>query len=62
MRPGLAFAALVGSALMGGVWLVAGKLHAGAYPLGIEPIYPGLAMSLAVFLLDRALRKGAFTR
>ncbi len=57
MRPWFAFATLVGAALVGAGWLVAGKLAGGAYPLGIEPIYPGLLASLVVFGLDRATRR-----
>lgn len=56
MRPALALTALLGSALVGTAWLVLGKLHGGIYPLGIEPIYPGLLTSGLVWALDRGLR------
>jgi SSS family solute:Na+ symporter len=53
MRAPYAFAAMLLSALAGGTWLVAGKLHGGAYPLGVEPIYVGLLVSACVVLADR---------
>jgi SSS family solute:Na+ symporter len=56
MRPALALTSLLGSASVGTAWLIAGKLHGGLYPLGIEPIYPGLLTSALVWTLDRALR------
>ena len=56
MRPALALASLLGSALVGCGWLLAGRLSGGTYPFGIEPIYPALLTSALVFALDRATR------
>jgi SSS family solute:Na+ symporter len=53
MRPAFAFASLVASAAVGAACLLVGKAHGGAYPLGLEPIYPALLTSLLVFALDR---------
>jgi len=52
----MAFAALLGSALVGSACLLIGKTHGGHYPLGLEPIYPALLTSLLVFVLDRLTR------
>jgi len=57
MRPAFALASLVASALVGSACLLIGKTHAGAYPLGLEPIYPALLTSLFVLALDRMRRK-----
>jgi SSS family solute:Na+ symporter len=56
MKPAFALASLLGSAGASVAWLAWGKLHAGAYPLGVEPIYVGLLTSLLVFALDRVRR------
>jgi SSS family solute:Na+ symporter len=53
MRRGFAFASLVLPALVGGSWLAAAKLHGGASPYGVEPIYLGLLTSALVFGLNR---------
>jgi SSS family solute:Na+ symporter len=49
MRPAFALASLVASALVGSACLLVGRTHGGAYPLGLEPIYPALLTSLLVF-------------
>jgi SSS family solute:Na+ symporter len=61
MRPAAAFASLVGSAAVGAGWLAAGKAAAAAtqaaapvYPLGVEPIYPALAVAALAVLFGRA--------
>jgi len=59
MRPAFALASLVGSAGVGSACLLVGKTHGGAYPLGLEPIYPALLTSILVFGLDRLQRKPA---
>jgi SSS family solute:Na+ symporter len=56
MRPGAALLALLGSALVSAACLLIGKTHGGAYPLGIEPIYMGLATSAIVFAFGRSPR------
>ncbi len=35
------------------VWLLAGRLIADDYPLGLEPIIPGLALALGMYLIGR---------
>ncbi|MBD3174733.1 MAG: hypothetical protein GF320_06120 [Armatimonadia bacterium] len=43
-------------------WLIAGALNPGEfgpqYPLGLEPMYPGLAVSVVGFAFGRILRRG----
>jgi SSS family solute:Na+ symporter len=60
MRPAFALASLLGAAAASAAWLAAGKAAATAagpaYPLGIEPIYVGLAVAALVFALGRARR------
>ncbi|MEP7027172.1 MAG: hypothetical protein ABI960_01125, partial [Candidatus Eisenbacteria bacterium] len=59
MRPRFAFGSMLGSAVVGGAWLIAGKLAGGSYPLGLEPIYPGLFMSITIVAMDRLTRARA---
>jgi SSS family solute:Na+ symporter len=54
-RPAGAVTALVLAALVAAAWVFL-RDSAGRYPLGIEPIFPALAVSLAVWLADRAAR------
>jgi solute:Na+ symporter, SSS family len=60
MRP----AAAVGSMVLGGgtalAWLLAARAPGaqGHYPLGLEPIYAGLAVSAAIYLADAIRRPG----
>ncbi len=61
MRRGAALFSLIGSATVGATWLAVGKAAAStagtpAYPLGIEPIYPALAVALLSVVFGRAPR------
>ena len=64
MRRRFAFASLVLPAIVGGSWLGIGKLHGGAAPFGVEPIYPGLvtgaigSLRLAVSIQLSAILSG----
>jgi len=53
-RPAAAVAAMVAAAAIAVAWLVAGR--DGAYPLGIEPMFPALAAAAALWVLGRAGR------
>ena len=44
---GYAFAAMLSGWLVSLAWLLAGQFNGGAYPLGVEPMYPGLIVSIA---------------
>ena len=44
-RPTFAVASMAGGGLLSLGWLLAARLGDGVYPLGLEPIYPGLAVS-----------------
>jgi SSS family solute:Na+ symporter len=49
-RTAIAFAAMTAGGLTSTGWLLAGWMHAtGDYPLGIEPMYPGLFVSACVW-------------
>ena len=51
-----AVATMLGGSGTSAVWMVAGLVNAGAYPLGWEPIYPGLIVATLLFalpLIDR---------
>jgi SSS family solute:Na+ symporter len=58
-----AFAAMLGGWLTSALWLAAGwtagSPGAPAYPLGMEPLFPGLGVSLAAWLWGRVTRSGA---
>lgn len=58
VRPRVAFASMLAGWAVSTVWLLAGwSEHLGAsdaYPLGIEPMYPGLAASLALWGMGMA--------
>ena len=47
-------------------WMILGNLNPGEfgpqYPLGLEPMYPGLAVSLIGFALCRVLRQRPHSR
>jgi SSS family solute:Na+ symporter len=53
---GYAFCAMLFGWLTSLSWLIAGNINgnAGNYPAGIEPMYPGLAVSLVFWVLGRA--------
>ncbi len=57
MRPRFAAIALIGSAAVAAAGVFAGKT--GRNFFGIEPIYPALAFSIAVFVLDRVTRSAS---
>lgn len=50
LKPRHALAAMLGGWLLSLTWLLWGLLHDGRYWLGIEPMYPGLALSLLIGL------------
>jgi SSS family solute:Na+ symporter len=52
-RPAFAVAAIVAGGSISLGWLLAARLGGGVYPLGIEPIYPGLAASALFWALGR---------
>lgn len=54
MRSRFAFAAMLGGWLISSAWMVNGQMQGGVYFLGIEPMYPGLIFSIAVWGIDRA--------
>lgn len=56
-RPAFAVAAMAGGGLVSLAWLLAGRAHAGAYPLGLEPIYPGLLTSLVAWFCGKLLTR-----
>jgi len=56
-RPGSAVLAVVGAAATAAGWIAAASQ--GRYPAGIEPMFPALAVSVAVWLADRALDRNA---
>jgi len=59
MRPRAALLGMLASGATALGWLLAAHLPAsgGRYPLGLEPIYAGLAVSLAVYLVDALGRR-----
>jgi hypothetical protein len=63
--PRFAFGAMLGGWLVSASWLAAGWSReiaaSAAYPLGIEPIYPGLTVSAAIWILGQC-RKARSTR
>jgi len=52
MNKNFVLISMIGSTLLSGVWVFSKSFNAGAYLLGIEPIYPGLGFSLFMFLLN----------
>ena len=56
IRAPFALAAMIGGCLTSTVWLAAGMMNGGSYFLSIEPMYPGLLLSLLVWLLGRFSR------
>jgi len=44
---------IVGAGTTSLIWLMIGKVNGGAYPLGLEPIIPGLLASLLCYFLGR---------
>ncbi len=50
LKPRYAFAAMLGGWLLSLTWLLWGVLHPSGYWWGIEPMYPGLALSLLIGL------------
>lgn len=58
-RPGYAVAAMACGASVSLAWLIAGKAGGGSYPLGLEPIYPGLVSSAVPWGLGKAGRRPA---
>lgn len=58
MRPKAALICIIVPGMISLVWLILGKvLNPGGYLLGIAPIFPGLAMSLTIFLLTAQSNK-----
>jgi solute:Na+ symporter, SSS family len=59
LKPRFAFAAMLGGWLSSMIWLIWGMVHAGRYWWGIEPMYPGLVLSLLIGLsgISRARTK-----
>ena len=57
MRPVAAVWCIAASGAVSLGWLLS-RTPAGAYPLGIEPIYVGLAVSVTLWVLDRMWRRG----
>jgi SSS family solute:Na+ symporter len=55
-RPAAATAAMIGAAAVAVLWLT--LADDGRYPFGIEPMFPALATSAAVWLVDRAVEHG----
>lgn len=53
--PPAALLAVLGSALSATFWILARE--SGVYPLGLEPVFPALFWSLAVWIADRLLPK-----
>lgn len=62
LSPGFAFVTMLLGWLTAMIWLVAGWVRqlgsSGVYPLGIEPMYAGLAVSLVVWQLGLIRRSG----
>lgn len=56
MTPGMAFANVVGAGGLSLIWIVA-EMTTGKPWLGIEGIYPGLALSVGLFAVGRFLRR-----
>lgn len=61
MPPRLAAASIVASAGFAALWLLSGQ-GGGGYWLGLEPIFPGLGLSILFWLAGRALGRGAQRR
>jgi solute:Na+ symporter, SSS family len=55
-RAPVALAAMLGAAIVSGVWILARTAY-GHYFLGLEPIFPALALSLLLWLGDLATRR-----
>ena len=56
-RPAAATAAMIGAALVALGWILAAD-EAG-YPLGVEPMFPALGVSVAVWVMDRVVVRTA---
>jgi hypothetical protein len=52
-----AVAAMAGGGLVSLGWLLAGRAQGAAYPMGLEPIYPGLLVSLAAWACGKLLTR-----
>jgi len=59
MRPGSASITMISGALVSGFWVISKNwsISGGNYILGLEPIYPGLGITVIIFLLDHMARK-----
>ncbi|HET7497144.1 MAG TPA: sodium:solute symporter family protein [Candidatus Eisenbacteria bacterium] len=55
-RPAFAAASMTVGGAVALAWLLAARLSGGAYPLGIEPIYPGLLASAILWAGGRIVR------
>jgi len=53
-KPAFAVAAMAAGGLVALGWLLAGRLEGGRYPLEVEPIYPGLVTSGALWAWGRS--------
>jgi hypothetical protein len=49
----IAFLAMLFGWLTSLGWLLDGKLNDGCYPFGIEPMYPGLAVSILIWMVGK---------
>ncbi len=59
MQPRFAMAAMISAGAISFIWLMSAHLPGaeGAYFFGIEPIFPGLLLSAAIFVADRLNRR-----
>lgn len=57
MKPDYAFFSMLSGWLISLLWLISGYVMAGgqtkSYPLGIEPMFPGLGVSMVIWLIGR---------
>lgn len=57
MRPRYALVSIIAGGLAVALWMVLGHVFASDTFLGIDAIYPGLAVSVLIYFLDRSLRE-----
>jgi len=56
MRPRFALISIIAGGAAVILWMVLGYISPGDTYLGIDAIYPGLVVSILIYLLDRSLR------
>lgn len=61
LAPRIALTSMMGGSGLSLLWLVAGKISDGAYWLGIEPLYPGILLSLLITFCGRTKPKPNIT-